>query len=113
MLDISYEFRKGILFVRLCGELTKKTSYKLQKEITDMIRDNGITNVVFNISKLISIDEVGVNNLYNNLELCYKNCGKVLFCKPNKEIELFLEEYKFVTSSFIDDELCAFQKITI
>lgn len=112
MLDINYEFRKGILFVRLCGELTKDTSYQLQTEITDMIQDNGITNVVFNISQLIFIDEVGMNDLHYNLELCQKNHGNVLFCQPNKHIEESLL-LRLSDSMFIDDELSAFKKITI
>ena len=112
MLDINYEFRKGILFVRLCGELTKITSYQLQKEITDMIKDNGITNVVFNISQLIVIDEVGMNDLYYNLELCKKNHGNVLFCNPNKHIKASLL-FRLSDNMFIDDELSAFKKITI
>lgn len=49
MLDINYEIRKGILFIRLGGVLNKNTVSKLQNEVTDMIKDNGIRNVVFNL----------------------------------------------------------------
>ena len=112
MLDINYEFRKGILFIRLCGDLNTDTSHQLRKEISDMIRESGITNVVFNISELNSIDEVGIKDLYDNLEFCKRNQGRVLFCKPNKKIETFLLNY-LSGSFFIDDELTAFKEIIV
>lgn len=42
MLDINIEFRKGIAFIRLAGILNKTTVGKMNDEVTDMIRDNGI-----------------------------------------------------------------------
>lgn len=80
MLDINYEFRKGVLFIRLSGVLNKNTVNKLQNEVTDMIKDNGIRNVVFNLSNLDSIDMKGINNLLYNYELCHSNKGISLIC---------------------------------
>lgn len=112
MLNISYEFRKGILFIRLIGELTKDTSLKLEKEITDMIKDNEITNVVFNVSKLISIDETGMNNLLKNFKLCKKNNGLALLCGVNNQVLAFTKN-KNLKENIIDNELSAFRKIVI
>ena len=72
MLDINFEFRKGVLFIRLGGILDRNTVHKLKTEVTEMIRDNGIRNVVFNLSNLKSIDMKGINNLLYNYELI---CG--------------------------------------
>ena len=49
MLDIDIENKKGILFVRLYGELSKKTISKWNYDVKDLMIDNGIRNVVFNI----------------------------------------------------------------
>lgn len=113
MLNISYEFRKGILFIRLIGELTKSTSLQLKSEITDMIEDNGITNVVFNISKLSFIDDCGMNNLLKNFEICRRNHGNALLCGVNQKIKIIFTGNEEIEGSIIDDELSAFGKIII
>ncbi|MEG2322204.1 MAG: anti-sigma factor antagonist [Bacilli bacterium] len=80
MLDINMEFHKGILFVRLIGILNKNTIDKLKNEVTLFIKENGIRNIVFNISNLESIDCYGINALLYNYEICRNNQGKSLLC---------------------------------
>lgn len=108
MLGINYEIRKGILFIRLTGHLTINTSNKVKEEVIDMIVDNGIKNVVFNISEISLVDTAGIQDLYNNFELCKKNCSNVLLCGLNKYLGIsFNSEY------LVDDELSAFKKIIV
>ena len=108
MLGINYEIRKGILFIRLNGDLTINTSNKVKEEIIDMIVDNGIKNVVFNISEISLIDDTGIQELYNNFELCKKNCCNVLLCGLNKCLGInFNKDY------VVENELSAFKKIVI
>lgn len=80
MLDINIEFRKGIMFVRLIGELNKITVSKLNYEVTDLIKDNGIRNIVLNLEEIVNIDIKGINAILYNYELCKKNRGKILLC---------------------------------
>ena len=42
MLSVGTEFRKGIFFVRLKGDLNKNTIYKLNEKVTNIVRENGI-----------------------------------------------------------------------
>lgn len=86
MLDIDVLFHKGILFIRLNGKLEKNTISKLKNEVTQLIKDNGIRNIVFNISNLISIDCYGINALLNNYELVKQNNGKSLICGVNNNL---------------------------
>ena len=58
MLDINMECRKGILFIRLGGELTKETVGKLNTEVTELVKEAGIRNIVFNVENLISMNFV-------------------------------------------------------
>ncbi len=115
MLDINYEIRKGILFIRLSGVLNKNTVSKLQNEITDMIKDNGIKNVVFNLKELESIDIKGINNLLYNYEICHNNKGKSLICGIDNSLvrhrinNTRLLKYMVETS----DELSAFNIIKL
>lgn len=80
MLYIDTEFRKGILFIRLSGELTKNTVDKLNDEVTTLIKDNGIKNIVFNIKELNIIDMKGINTLLYNYELIKKQKGACCLC---------------------------------
>lgn len=105
MLNINKQFYKGILFVRLSGILNKNTINKLKGDVSSMIEDNGIRNIVFNISDLSSIDCYGINALLYNYELCRNNKGNSLICglKDNvvkKRIENSrLLNYMYETSS--------------
>lgn len=115
LLAINLEFHKGILFVRLKGVLTKLTIDKLKNEVTTLIQDNGIRNIVFNINGLDSIDCYGINALLYNYELCRNNNGKSLLCGMNNSLVRHriknsrLLKYMYETS----DELSAVDMINL
>lgn len=115
MLDINYEFRKGILFIRLSGTLNKNTVEKLQNEVTDMIKDNGIRNVVFNVSDLNVIDIKGINSLLYNYELCRSNKGQSLLCGlKNSLVRHRIENSRLLKyMNETSDELSAFNIINL
>ena len=87
-IDILFEFRKGVLFIRISGVITKDTYQKYNEEINKMIKNNGIKNVVLNIEELKDIDLKGINSLYYTYELVNSNNG-ILFLTNNilKNIE--------------------------
>ena len=115
LLDIDIEFSKGILFIRLGGDLDKKTVNKFKEEVNNLIMENGIRNIVFNISGLESIDCYGINALLNNYELCRENNGKSLVCGLNNNLVKHrinnsrLLNYMYETS----DELSAINMINL
>ncbi|MEG1647808.1 MAG: STAS domain-containing protein [Bacilli bacterium] len=112
MLEINMEFRKGILFIRLNGELTKNTVIKLRMEVTQLIKDNGIRNVLFNLNELDKIDIKGINELYYNFEICKINKGLSLLCGVNEKINKKLKESHLLKyMNEIDDELSAFNLV--
>lgn len=87
MLEITKEFRKGILFVRLKGILDKDTVAYLNKEVTKVVADMQFHNVVFNVEGLTSIDMDGIYALLYNYNLCKDNNGVSLLCGVNKSIK--------------------------
>lgn len=115
MLEINMEFRKGILFIRLEGILNKETVVKLNDEVTSLVKDNGVRNIVFNMQGLNSIDMKGINSLYYNYELCRKNNGKSLLCGVSNSLVSHriknsrLPKYMFETS----DELSAISVLNL
>ena len=110
MLEINMECRKGILFVRLEGELIKDTVNKLNKEVTELVKEAGIRNIVFNVEHLISIDMKGISTLFYNYELCRNNKGKSMLCG----VERTIVKQKIINSRLLkymnetNDELSAF-----
>ncbi len=114
MLNVITEFRKGILFVRLKGDLNKNTISKLNKKVTDMVKKNGINNIVFNFSNLKSIDIKGINTIFYNYELCKKNHGRSFICGNNDKIRKKLKKSRLINYVYeTTDELNAMRILNI
>ena len=114
MLNVGTEYRKGILFVRLRGNLTKDTIYKLNKKVTKKVKDNGIRNIVFNLSNLRSIDIKGINTIFYNYELCKNNNGRSLLCGNNDRIRKKLKSSRLVNYVYeTTDELSAIKILNL
>ena len=108
MLNVGTEFRNGILFVRLRGHLNKNTIYKLNKRVTNIVKDNGIRNIVFNFTNLKSIDIKGINTIFYNYELCRNNDGKSLMCGNNDNIRKKLKRSRLINYVYeTPDEISA------
>lgn len=86
MLSSILEFRKGILFVRLKGIFTKETVSNLN-EVIELVKENDINNVVFNVENVTTIDIKGINTLLYVYELCKNKHGKSLLCGINANVE--------------------------
>ncbi len=74
------ELYRGILFIRLNGNLNEKTVKTLNREVTNLVLNTGIKNLVFNITELENIDLIGIDALYNNYRICKCNQGEGLLC---------------------------------
>ncbi len=92
MLSIDMEFRKGILFVRLNGELTKDTFDIMSRDVIAKIKKGGITNVVYNLENLDYIDVKGVHALLYTYELIKNNHGKTLICGINSKVSKMIKK---------------------
>lgn len=115
MLEINMEFRKGIFFIRLKGILDKTTVTKLHTEVTHIIEENGIRNIVFNVEQLTHIDITGIKALLYNYELCQKNNGKSLLCGiQHDQVKSKLNKSHILKyMNEIHDELSAFKMIHV
>lgn len=91
MLDIHICFKKGILFVKLDGVLDGTTTNKLYQEVTSLVSENRIRNLVFNVSNLNLIDEKGIKSLMQNYYISSKNEGHSLLCGINNNIKNKIE----------------------
>ena len=114
-LETILEYRKGILFIRLIGKLTKETSKDLEFKVNNIIKENQITNVVLNIEKMTDIDQKGIHILYYIYELSKNNKGRTLICNINdNQIKEKLKKNRILNYiREISNELIAFQLIEI
>lgn len=109
MLNINMEFRKGILFVRLRGNLDKYTLKYFKKEVSNLIIENGLRYIVLNLKELKYIDSSGIKQLIKDCNHISKSNGQVLVCEKYNNYTKKLKYY----DSTISNELKAFQLINL
>ena len=94
MLKMDLEYQKGILFIRLDGNLNRKNSYKINNYLVPVITKHKIKYVIYNLDKLKSIDESGIDALLNTKCKVRKNKGKIFLCKVNNDISWKLKRLR-------------------
>ena len=99
MLDINFEFRKGIFFIRLFGNLTNDTYKNKVSYLKKIIKENRFKYVVLNTNYLKNISLDGLNYLTENL-LSIKNTN-IIICDKTKIIKTLLNG----SIDTIEDEL--------
>jgi anti-anti-sigma factor len=105
MLKINMEYRKGILFVRLKGELTKYTCKSLENYLIPLISRHGIKYLIYNLGAIKLLDNDGKDTLKKGVAAARKNYGEGAICNAKKTL----------ASEFIlyDDELVALSSIQV
>lgn len=80
MLEISTEFRKGVLFVRLAGRIDNDSYLE---SINKLIEDIGIRYVVLNTNNLRAIDVDSINDIIEYNKKILKDQRRLLICDAN------------------------------
>lgn len=80
MFHIDMEFIRGMLFVRLEGILSKRTSNELNEVLDKMIYEHGIRYFVINLENLTSIDEAGIKSIMDHYFDVIMHEGKLVVC---------------------------------
>lgn len=91
MLDLKMQYQKGILFVRIDGWLTKKTSHKITDALLPIIRKHKIKYMVYNLYELKGLDDTGAAALQDVDTAIKKNHGKLYMCEIPCEFSLPLK----------------------
>lgn len=79
MLKIECEYKKGILFVRLIGNVNK-TTIKNMEVVDNMIIKAGIKYLLINLEKAIIINHDEITNLINRYKKLIGDDGKLVIC---------------------------------
>ena len=96
MLKVNTEFRKGIMFIRLNGEVDKLN--------IDNVFVNDFKYVVLNLDNLLSIDSEAIKDIIDYNNEITKNNGKLIIV--NKNYNIFTSLFKNIP--VIDSEIKAF-----
>ena len=98
MLNINFEFRKGIFFIRLFGDLNKETYEKKSSYIKELLEYNKFKYIVLNTNYLSTIDLDGIS--YITKILLTAKCNLVI-CDKTKLFKTLLNN----NVPSIEDEL--------
>ena len=80
MLKISFEFRKGIFFIRLIGDLNKESYKEKEDELKELIINNKFKYIVINTNHLRTIDLDGLNYITKIYYMAKENDSNLVIC---------------------------------
>lgn len=110
MLKMDLEYNKGILFVRLEGNLTRRSSYKLNNYLVPVILKHKIKYLVYNMYLLEGIDESGLDALLNTKCAIRTNKGKICLCEVSESLEKSMKRLRIKKTA---NELTALELIEV
>jgi anti-anti-sigma factor len=90
MLKINFEFRKGIFFIRLIGELNKNTKQNIEKDLMNLITKNKFKYIVINTNHLSTIDLDGLNYITKIYYLARENDSHLVICDKSNLFQTLL-----------------------
>lgn len=110
MLKMDLEYKSGILFIRLKGDLKRNVNYKLNNYIVPVLIKHKIKYLIYNLKNLKSIDESGIDAILNTKCKIKKNKGIIYLCETNEEIK---ERIKRLKIKNFRDEQTALKKLEV
>lgn len=112
MLEISTTVTKGVLFIRLEGNLNNKTFNNLSQEINYLLYNQGIHYFVFNFKEIEKLDNSIFSKLQNKLTEIFLSCGKVVLCGLT---DLFEKQVGKINDKlfYVKEEIEAFKYLNI
>ena len=94
MLRMDMEYKHKILFIRLNGELKRKSCYKINNYLNPVLAKHKIKVLIINLAKLKSIDGAGIDALLRLKCTMRKNSGIILICHAPKHLHETLKSLK-------------------
>lgn len=110
MLKMDLEYKSQILFIRLDGNLSRRTNYKINNYIMPVLIKHQIRYVIYNLKNLKSIDESGVDAILNTKIEVKKNKGIIYLSEVNERITSKLKRLRIPK---LENEETAFKKLEV
>ena len=80
MLKLSKQVSRGIMFIRLEGNLDENTLSTFSLEVNNLLYEYGMHYFVFNFKELSSFDKTIFSIFQSKLVEIFLSCGKVVLC---------------------------------
>ncbi len=112
-MQLNFEFRKGLLFIRLIGILNKENSKELVLHLDKFINQQGVKYFVINLENLEYLDKDGLEVLQRKYEDMVLHDGKLVICGYKNEYIKRMVEEEMKDAYKVKDELKAFQLIQV
>ena len=93
MLKINFEFRKGIFFIRLIGNLNNKNYQQEEKMLKELIITNKFKYIVINTNYLNKVDLDGLNYLLEIFYITKSNESNLVICDKNNIFKRLLNKH--------------------
>ena len=110
MLKINSEYYKGILFVRIKGNLNRTTSHQLNNFLIPTILKHKIKFLVCNLYNLNNIDDSGLSSLKKCSKAIDVNQGLFLICDVPKDLEF---KFNNINLNRTLNEITAIRRVNI
>ena len=78
MLDLNVQFIKGILIIRVKGNLTNDTSYILENSFNKVLKKSDSKYILLNLKDVEIIDKEGIRTVKRCFYKILKNGGKFM-----------------------------------
>ncbi len=102
MLKLSFEFRKGIFFIRLIGDLNKESILKIEEELNMLIINNRFKYVVVNTNHLNSVSLDGLNYITKIYYIIRESDSNLVICDKFKIFKTLLNDNVPLINSELD-----------
>lgn len=90
-LRIKIETKNGIIVVRLFGELDHHTAGEVKRKTEEFIKEKGLLNIIFDLSKLDFMDSSGIGLIIGRHKLVLPLGGRVCVVTGSKSIERIIK----------------------
>lgn len=110
MLYMDIEYESGVLVVRLDGNLTKKNVYRINNYLTPVIRKHQIKCFIYNMKKVLKIDESGIDALLRTKYAIKNNRGTIYFCEVPERLK---KQMKHLRMKEVENERTALKLFQI
>ncbi len=80
MLGMHEEVYRGILFLRMRGDFTRRSVSPFEKKLEFLLHHQGMHYFVFNFEEVHHFDKIGISIFEKQVDEILLECGKVAIC---------------------------------
>ena len=84
---LCYEKNRGVLTVRLSGDLDHRRAGELRRELDELILDPKIRRLIFDMNDLCFMDSAGIGLLIGRYKLMRRRGGTVAVARPDARVD--------------------------